>query len=219
MNIQASTRTTTIQTRVPRDADASVIAALDAYAGLYSRLERVALATRAKGNKLDKNAFLKQHGITGRQFNALQRGLDGKIDSQLSNLENYVADCRAKIARQTQRIEQKTGRLATAKTAQRVQRLHDNIRQHQSRIQRLWARKAGYERQLEAKLPSICLGSRRLFRQQFNLAENGLDGHAEWLHLWRRERSSQFFVVGSKDENSGCQGCVILPQADGRYTL
>jgi IS605 OrfB family transposase len=192
---------------------------LDAYAELYSRLERVALAIRSKGEKLDKNAFLKQHGITGRQFNALQRGLDGKIDSQLSNLENYVADCRAKIARQTQRIEQKTGRLATVKTPQREQRLHDNIRQHQSQIQRLWARKAGYERQLEAKRPSICLGSRRLFRQQFNLAENGLDSHAEWLHLWRRERSSQFFVVGSKDENSGCQGCVILPQADGRYTL
>lgn len=219
MNIQLPTRTTTIQTRLPRGTDVSVIAALDAYAELYSRLERVAIATRSKGEKVDKNAFLKQNGITGRQFNALSRNADGKIDSQLSNLEHYIAECRAKIAGQAKRIEQKRTLLDRALLPGRKARLLDNIRQHQVRIQRLRARQVDFERQLEAKRPSICMGSRRLFRQQFNLAENGLANHAEWLDLWRRERSSQFFVLGSKDENSGCQGCVLLPQDDDLYTL
>lgn len=219
MNIQPPTRTTTIQARLPRDTDASVMAALDAYATLFSRLERVAIATRSKGKKVDKNAFLKKYGVTGRQFNALSRSADGKIDAQLSNLEHYIADCQAKIAGQAKRIEQKRALIDRALLPARKARLHDNIRQHEVRIQRLQSRQADFERQLEAKRPSICMGSRRLFRQQFNLAENGLASHAEWQNLWRRERSSQFFVLGSKDESSGCQGCVILPQDDDRYTL
>ncbi|MBI6885186.1 IS200/IS605 family accessory protein TnpB-related protein, partial [Pseudomonas putida] len=212
-------RTTTIQTRIPRGTDVSVIDALDAYADLFSRLERVAIATRSKGQKVDKNAFLKQHGITGRQFNALSRSADGKIDSQLSNLENYIADCRAKIAKQTLKIEAKKLKLKKAGTPAYFASLHDQIRQHWRKLQIQASRKLGYERQLKAKQPSICMGSRRLFSQQYNLAENGLSDHAAWQNLWRRQRSSQFFVLGSKDENSGCQGCVIIPQGDGLYSL
>ena len=219
MNSTIPTRTTTIQTRLPRSPDLAVTAALDAYAELYSNLERVAIATLCKGGKLDKKAFLKDNGITGRQYNALTRSSEGKIDSQLSNFENYIAECRAKSAGQKLRIEKKQELIKDPKNAPKVGRLHKAIRQHKSRIQRLEARKAGFERQLAAKRPSICMGSRKLFRQQFNLAENGLENHAEWLALWRRERSSQLFVVGSKDETSGCQGCVILPQGDGLYTL
>jgi IS605 OrfB family transposase len=219
MTTTSPTRTTTIQTRLPCNPDQAVTAALDAYAALFSNLERVAIATLCKGEKLDKQAFLKDHGITGRQYNAMTRSAEGKIESQLSNFVNYISEGRMKIAGQQRRIDKKHELIKDQKNVIKVGRLHKAIRQHKSRIQRLEARKAGFELQLKTKRPSICMGSRKLFKQQFNLAENGLADHAEWLELWRRERSSQFFVVGSKDENSGCQGCVILPQADGRYTL
>lgn len=219
MNIQLPVRTTTIQTRLPRSSDVAVVAALDAYAELYSRLERVAIATLSKGEKLDKKVFLQANGITGRQFNAMTRSAEGKVESQLSNLGNYISDCRAKIAGQRLRISKKLMLIKQPRNAHKVDLLHSAVRNHQARIQRLEARKSVFERQLDAKRPSICMGSRRLFKQQFNMAENGLASHTEWQHLWRRERSSQFFVLGSKDENSGCQGCVILPQADGLYTL
>lgn len=219
MNSILPTRTTTIQTRITRGTGASVVAALDAYADLFSRLERVAIATRSKGEKVDKNSFLITHGITGRQFNALSRSADGKIDSQLSNLENYIADCRAKIAKQTLKIEARKLKLKKAGTPAYFAKIHDQIRQHWRKLQRQASRKLGFERQIKAKQPSICMGSRKLFSQQFNLEENGLASHAEWQNLWRRQRSSQFFVLGSKDETSGCQGCVILPQSDGLYSL
>lgn len=219
MNLTLPTRTTTIQARIPRGTDASVVAALDAYADLFSRLERVAIANRSKGEKVEKNSFLKTHGITGRQFNALSRSADGKIDSQLSNLENYIADCRVKIAKQARVIETKKLKLKKAGTPAYFASLHDQIRQHWRKLQRQVSKKLGFERQLKAKQPSICMGSRKLFSQQFNLAENNLADHAEWQHLWRRQRSSQFFVLGSKDETGGCQGCVILPQGDGLYSL
>lgn len=81
------------------------------------------------------------------------------------------------------------------------------------------ARKAEIEEQMAANRPSICLGSRKLFEKQFNLEENGFEDHVEWRQEWRSKRRSQFFVLGSKDENMGCQGCVMELQPDGKLTL
>lgn len=219
MNDQLPTRTTTIQTRLPRGLDDAVVSALDAYAELYSRLERAAIAALCKGEKINKPLFLKEHGITGRQFNALLRSAEGKVESQLSNLENYIRDGSTKIAGQQKRIAQKLVQVEQPRNQKRTGLLYSAIRNHKTRIQRLEARKARFEHMLDTKRPSICMGSRKLFRQQFNLEENGLKDHAEWQERWRRERSSQFFVLGSKDETSGCQGCVIIAQDDGFYTL
>src|SRR5690606_28588316 len=60
---------------------------------------------------------------------------------------------------------------------------------------------------------------RKLFKAQFNLAENDLKDHVEWRQEWKSRRRSQFFVLGSKDENMGCQGCVMTLQPDGKLTL
>jgi len=38
------------------------------------------------------------------------------------------------------------------------------------------------------------------------------------LARWREKRSNQF-VLGSKDETGGCQGCVATQAEDGSYTL
>ena len=48
---------------------------------------------------------------------------------------------------------------------------------------------------------------------------NGYASHDDWLADWRAARSDEFFVLGSKDETSGCQLCVATVQDDGRITL
>ncbi|MGP6189753.1 MAG: hypothetical protein ACLPSH_06675 [Vulcanimicrobiaceae bacterium] len=61
----------------------------------------------------------------------------------------------------------------------------------------------------EAKRVRIAFGSRKLFRAQYALAENGFADHSAWKAGWDQARSAQFFVLGSKDETAGCQGCVM----------
>ena len=51
------------------------------------------------------------------------------------------------------------------------------------------------------------------------MRENGYASHEEWLTQWRRVRSSQFFILGSRDETAGCQGCVARLQEDGSFLL
>ena len=65
----------------------------------------------------------------------------------------------------------------------------------------------------------LCFGSRRLWRGQYALEANGYSSHEEWQRDWREVRSDEFFVLGSKDETSGCQLCVARVQDDGKLTL
>ena len=80
-----------------------------------------------------------------------------------------------------------------------------------------------YLSQLQADQKSgkvrLCFGSKKLFKKQFNLQDNGYSNHAEWLRDWQETRDSHIFMVGSKDETAGCQICQATLQADGKFTL
>ena len=65
----------------------------------------------------------------------------------------------------------------------------------------------------------LCFGSKKLFHAQFYLEENNYENHQEWKNDWQASRNSEFFVIGSKDESSGCQGCVATTNIDGSFNL
>jgi len=65
----------------------------------------------------------------------------------------------------------------------------------------------------------LCFGSKKLWRRQHHLEQNGYTSHGEWLGHWRAARSDEFFVLGSRDETAGCQLCVATVADDGRLTL
>ncbi|HKR40417.1 MAG TPA: hypothetical protein VJU59_12185 [Paraburkholderia sp.] len=72
---------------------------------------------------------------------------------------------------------------------------------------RLRAKLARVEQRLEAHVPGICFGTRKLFRQQHHLDLAGFESNGAWLHEWQASRSHQVFFVGSKDETAGNQLC------------
>ena len=65
----------------------------------------------------------------------------------------------------------------------------------------------------------LSFGSKKLWRTQHDLEANGYANHAGWLSDWRDARSSEFFVLGSRDETAGCQLCVATIADDGSVTL
>ena len=65
----------------------------------------------------------------------------------------------------------------------------------------------------------MCFGSKKLWHQQHQLAANGYTSHEGWLADWRKARSDEFFVLGSRDETAGCQLCVATVADDGTLTL
>jgi hypothetical protein len=70
----------------------------------------------------------------------------------------------------------------------------------------------------------LCFGSRKLFLAQFALKANGYEAngykdHSDWKADWLQSRSSQFFVLASKDEIAGDQSCTAMVEEKGTLTL
>ncbi|NJD37449.1 MAG: IS200/IS605 family element transposase accessory protein TnpB [Geobacter sp.] len=180
----------------------------DGYARHYNHVERCLYADMRRYGKAAtsfKNEYLIRHSVTARQFNAIARNLEGKIASTREQLPLQKDEVESRIARAKKVISKSKSPLV--------------VHQKKRRLHILRTRLGQIEQQIESGDPSICFGSRRLFRAQFNLRENGYAHHGDWKRDWESKRSSQFYVLGSKDETSGCQGCVISANLDGSFNL
>jgi len=199
----------TYQTRLVLDVGQT--AALDAYAQLHGRAERSLFAAVRAGRALNglKRDFLPRFGLTARQFNALRVGLDGKIDAIKERRPELIAEVKQRI----KRAEAIIGKLETR--ASGTNKLHQKKR----RLATLKERYASLEADHTAGTVRLCFGSKRLFRAQFDLSANGYASHDDWKSDWQRDRSNQFFVLGSQDETAGNQTCQAYLNEDSSLTL
>jgi IS605 OrfB family transposase len=184
---------------------------LDAYAGLYGQVERSLFAAMRAGLAPAelKPPFQKKFGITARQFNAAAIGLKGKIASVKERRPQLIDEARRRIAKAGKALAK------LEKKAPGSSKLHHKKR----RLETLKARLAALEKDQAEGVARICFGGKKLFNAQFNLEAAGYGSHEEWLGDWQAARSGQFFVIGSKGETGGCQGCTATKQGDGLLTL
>ena len=181
---------------------------LDAYAALFGKAERTLFAQVAKGDDLDqlKPAFSARFGLTSRQYNALSRSVKGKIESLVEIRKLRIADLEDHLFRLEKVIaELPEGSRKRHLKQRKLARLKDTL---------------GKLRQDQADgILRLCFGGGKRFRAQFNLEANGYADHAAWKSDWQDARSDEIFVLGSKDETSGCQGCQLTPKGDGIYLV
>ena len=185
-------------------------AALSAYAALYGEVQRKLFADVAAGESAvsQKSAYIEKHGIPARLFNAVRITLDGKVSA-------VRAAQRLRVDGLERRIAQAERQVAQAEEQGRWQQVHQKRR----RLANLRSRLSGLETDIGAGRVRLCFGSKRLWRKQHHLELNGYGSHEEWLQDWRAARSNEFFVLGSRDETSGCQLCVASIADDGSLTL
>lgn len=212
----------TYQTRVATNDEAD--AALSAYASLFGKVLRHLHADTQRGSQPDKlkNSYLLRFDISARQFNAAKNTLKGIHQSYVSNRDRYIDEKADKIERLDRAIE-KLNKRAKSESGCLQEKTLFTVQQKQIKRDRIEReRNALIAERDEGKIP-VCFGTRKLFRAQFNLKENGYSedkkGLDAWRQDWRFARSSQFFVQGSKDETAGCQGCVAAPGLDGTFNL
>ena len=185
-------------------------AALAAYAELYGQVERKLFAEVAAGRSAAplKSDYIREHGIPARLFNAVRVSLDGKVSAVRAAQRLRVDGLERRIAPGERQVPQ-------AEEQGRWQQVHEKRR----RLANLRSRLAGLETDIGAGRVRLCFGSKRLWRKRDHLEANGYASHEEWLQDWRAARSDEFFVLGSRDETSGCQLCVASIADDGSLTL
>lgn len=186
----------TFQVRFTLGAPALVM--LDKTAELLSSVERNLFADIMAGRSPSelKSSYLSQFGTTARHFNACRVQVEGKIRSLKELQKDHIERLRSLL----KNIEKKP-----KKSPQRILRLKQEL-------ERLESDQAAWK-------VRCCFGGKKLFHAQFNLDEAGYADHEEWKQEWIRARSSEFFLLGSKDETSGNQFCIATIQEDNKITL
>ena len=199
------TKTFTYQARIPLDETQNET--LSSYAALYGTVERCLFRDVCRSlNALSlKSDYLTEFGITARQFNGIRISLEGKIESakqirleQIAQLKEKILSFKKKIPkmRNKRQKHQKTRKLASIEL----------------RLQTL-------EKERDEGPVSLCFGSKKLFRAQFALEENGYASFNEWKKEWEESRSSEIFCIGSKDETAGNQSCALTLDKEGVAAL
>lgn len=209
----------TYQTRLPLPNED--VAALDDIAVLMSSVKHNMYAKYKKGQSLasQKNEALKTHNIPARYFNSVKADLEGSIRSVQSNLKRIVGEYKSRIKKQQARITSLNKRIAKEPCSDAKKALKNQRHQRIRRIGTLVNRMNALEQRIKNNDPQICFGSKKLFSQQHRLKEAGLASFDEWKAAWKSSRNNEFFIVGSKDETSGCQLCQLTTQNDGLFTL
>ncbi|WP_026195747.1 IS200/IS605 family accessory protein TnpB-related protein [Verrucomicrobium sp. 3C] len=199
----------TYQTRLTLNPEQA--SCLDAYAALHGLAQRSLFAKMRAGVPLNelKRSFLRRFGLTARQFNAIRIELEGKIASIQERRPELIEEAKGWI----ERAEEAIGRLKEKKPGSSL------LHQKKRRLAILRTKLDALISDQESGQVRLCFGSRRLFRKQFALEENGYASHAAWKKDWQSERSSQFFVLGSKDETAGNQSCQAAVAPDGSLRL
>lgn len=192
--------------------------ALSDYASLYGKIERTLFSeTINKSIKPEsfKSAYLKRFGITARQFNAVCRNLKGKVDSIKERRNGLITESSQRINKAEKVVSVLEKKLKSfpnsLDSAKRKLALHQKKR----RLHILQVKHSAMVQDKKDNIIRMCFGSKKLFHAQYNLDKNGYAHHSEWKKDWEQSRNSQFYVLGSKDETAGCQGCVATKTADG----
>jgi hypothetical protein len=188
----------TYQGRLSLDAQASD--ALEAYGALFGRAVRTLYAHRRRKRELAKPEFMRLFDLTSRQYNAVKFTLDG--------MEASIRELRpGRIANLKHRIDAVVAKIDKTSRPAKIHHLRRRLGSLRLRLKALEGDSGVH----------LCFGSRKLFNAQHHLEENGFASHADWRKAWTAKRSSQFFVLGSKDESAGCQGCVLTHLGDDRF--
>jgi IS605 OrfB family transposase len=196
---------------------------LHEYAEYFGTLERrLFVQSHIKGAASSslKKTFLKQYGLTARQFNSLRMQLDGKVISfiekrkleiqELASKTTYLQKIIEKKTTQTQQLHQQLqkipqGHPTFTKKLKKYQNLKQYLHQKKRRLRNLNQKLAKLKSDESNNRIRICFGSKKLFHKQFHLEENDYKNHQEWQKDWLEARNAQFLVIGSKDETFGNQ--------------
>lgn len=207
-------KTFSYQARI-KDTDFKLDVFLHDYAALYGMVERKLYADFSSGKDISKlkSEYLLKYGITARQFNALRIELQGKLDSIRALQCDYIQDLKVRIKKIVVNIKKLHAKPKL--TPKQVNKLHQKNRL----LVTLHRKLRRLEQNKKSNKVCICFGSKRLFRQQFNLQANNLENHEEWLDKWQAARCSQFYIIGSKDETMGNQSCIATINDDQSFTL
>ena len=192
----------TYQTLLPNN----IYSFLDSMATLYSTIEKDMHVALLRGEKIGKveKTLQNKYRVDSTTVRNVYHNLKGKHSSIKELRKTQAKDLKSSISSIKQSIKTQVKRYkANLKKGQSTHKQRFIIHQKKRRL-------AALQQKLEKLQNSnrtLCFGTKRLFKAQYNLEANHYNNHEQWLADWQAARTSSFVMVGSKTYRSGNQLC------------
>jgi outer membrane murein-binding lipoprotein Lpp len=201
------------------------------YASLQGKLKSAKELAKLNAVELAEKIDSKQKKIDKKTKAVGKRKADiDKALGQIVELEAKLAKLKVKLdsAKPAQRpkallrYKSELGKLHTVREKifdlrQRIERLEADLHQHKRYVENL--RPKFRRAKQKADNPTICFGTKKLFKAQFNLAANGFASHAEWKKAWQAARTSTFIIEGLASDPEGNMFAKLKQQPNGTFHL
>ena len=183
---------------------------LDEMAQLYSQIEREMHLRLNKGKKIGQieKSLQGKYQVDSTTVRNVYHNLKGKHQSirelqktQAQDLKNTITSIKKSISQSEKRIKKRI------KKQQSVKKERFIIHQKKRRLAIKKAKLVKLNQRIKSNRVTLCFGTKKLFKAQYNLEANGYANHGEWLSDWRKARTSNFLMVGAKTYNCGNQLC------------
>jgi hypothetical protein len=201
------------------------------YASLQGKLRSAKELAKLNAVELAEKIDRKQKQIDKKTKDVGKRKVDiDKALGQILELEAKLAKLKVKLGgakpaqrpKALQRYKSELGKLHTVREKifglrEQINRLEADLHQHKRHVENL--RPRFREAKQKTDNPTICFGTKKLFKAQFNLPANGFPNHAEWKKAWQAARSSTFIIEGLASDPEGNEFAKLSRQEDGTFDL
>ena len=189
----------------------SIYSSLDRMSELYSAVEKDMHVALMRGDKIAalEKSLQAKYQVDSTTTRNVYHNLKGKHQSIKELRKTQIKDLKSTIKSIQSAIKK---RLKKKRLTQK-----DRFIIHQKK-RRLAIKKQKLEKLLSSDI-SLCFGTKKLFKAQFNLEANGYSSHDEWLADWRKARTSSFMMVGAKTYASGNQLCRLNSDGNLKITV
>ena len=205
-------KVSTFSTVLETEHNESVISYFEETIFRYSAMKRHALHVIRNSPEIKENVLNKylqdRYGVTTRTANSCIKEVKGIVSSALALLFLNIEKIEDRIKNKRENLEVKRRQLAKIhngrKTnAKKLRRLKFQIYNICNSINRLEQKKKVFQERIDKKKPNICLGTKKLLKQNRN--------------KFVAQRDSQIFYVGRKEESSGNQMFQFLYNKKNNY--
>ena len=227
----------TLETRLDRYFSNELMDYFSALVPFYAKIYRSvwqevmcnSISILSGKNKSSYNTYLqRKFCISKRMANSIIADVVGTYNAMLELKKHELSQLNGKIDGSYKKLEKYNLRLKRFKNAdinklskqdrRTYKRLRFAVWKRLRRINRLKQKRDVLERNIQSGKVSICFGTKKLFKAQWFLEENGFASHEEWLKTFRQNRDKNILFLGSKDETA-CNQMFQLAKIGDSYQI
>lgn len=225
----------TTETRISDREALDIIEYARKYRTDYGRIQRYVwhyiVNHHGVSNKAKLNTDIQQKfGVTKRTANSIIFDMSGRYKAlkelkktEQAQLKSKISFLDDKIKDMTLTVEAMSKRAASNLLSEKQIISYRNLKKKlyfkKQKLQKYKDKLSQLDKNIASDVYKLGFGSKRTFRKQYRLKENGYRSHRGWHKDYINKRDCNMFYLGSKDETRGNQMFQLSPLSDGTYQI